>query len=90
MMLQRFYAWLTQDVAPLYLHEPDGSHCGLCGAWVAGDLGDKSYPWNWRWTICPGCIAIGEMSDDEFANYLSQTVSTPRGSLIERRRNETN
>lgn len=69
-MIQRFYAWLMQDVIPPYLHEPAGSNCGLCGAWVDGDPGDKSYPWNWRWTICPDCIAIREMTDDEFATYL--------------------
>mgnify|MGYP001560289573 CR=1 FL=1 len=69
-MIKRLLMWLAQDAIPPYLHEPSGSHCGLCGRWVEGDPGDKSYPWDWRWTMCPECAAVGEMSDEEFRQYL--------------------
>lgn len=48
-----------------------GSHCGLCGRFVKGDPGDKSYPLDWRWTMCPECRALGEMSEEDFLLLVS-------------------
>ena len=28
-----------------------GAHCGLCGAWIEGELADKY----WAWSVCEKC-----------------------------------
>jgi len=63
----REIAYLNDEIDRLV----PGSNCGLCGKWVEGDPGDRAYPPDWRWTVCPECLALGDLSEKDFERLLS-------------------